>query len=290
MQVSSRDVRSIIGTRITEAGLASLVDLQGQRVIDLPSGFFMELPIRDASRSADVEDVIRNMQDELRKENVQLQVLIRPIWTVEQISGSDLAISDLGTPRASFTFEVNLSSGRERATVSIDVASTALDVVREKLGIAELVGSLGWTPAKGDVSERCLKVVVVSYVQDELKGKGAAFWDPRSEMVREFDRAAALALLGESTSFRDLRVAIQDAFKGSLSTTFLSGLASQEIDIRNFEQVLPELSNLLGGAFAPGDRFLTSAVDLYTRLRPAEQELLRCYFDEQASDFEGSNI
>lgn len=166
----------------------------------------------------------------------------------------------------------------------MDLTFAALDFIREKLGIQAAVGIAAWSPEIGDVSEDCLKAVLTSYLETELRGEGATFWDPLTEQGREMDRPSVLVLLGESTAFRDLRVAIHDAFTEPLANRFVTGLRQQDIDILDFDRVLPELSNLFGGPFAPGDRFLTSSTELYSRLRAAEQSLLRCYYRQMVSE------
>jgi len=42
--------------------------------------------------------------------------------------------------------------------------------------------------------------------------------------------------------------------------------------------VLPELSNMLGGAYRRGETFSTSANELFQKLDRGEQELLKKYF------------
>ena len=60
--------------------------------------------------------------------------------------------------------------------------------------------------------------------------------------------------------------------------SFLDGLSISSIKLNHFDAVLPELSNMLGGAYKRGETFSTSAPDLYRRLERTEQELLRKYF------------
>ena len=84
--------------------------------------------------------------------------------------------------------------------------------------------------------------------------------------------------MGQSTAFEELRQAISDAFDPPVLGSFLDGLSISSIKLNHFDAVLPELSNMLGGAYKRGETFSTSAPDLYRRLERTEQELLRKYF------------
>ena len=87
-------------------------------------------------------------------------------------------------------------------------------------------------------------------------------------------------LLGQSTAFEELRQAVSDAFDPALIETFLQGLSLTGIKIRDFDNVLPEFSNVLGGAYRRGSTFSTSANELFRRMDRTEQEILKKYFHE----------
>ena len=72
--------------------------------------------------------------------------------------------------------------------------------------------------------------------------------------------------------------AVSDAFEPPVVESFLGSLAASKGKIQNFEVVLPELSNMLGGAFRRGATFSTSANELFQKLDRSEQELLKKYF------------
>lgn len=86
-----------------------------------------------------------------------------------------------------------------------------------------------------------------------------------------------LFLMGQSTAFNELRQAISDAFAPPVVESFLKSLAVSDVRIMSFEVVLPDFSNMLGGAYRRGATFSTSANELFQKLDHSEQQLLRNY-------------
>jgi hypothetical protein len=85
-------------------------------------------------------------------------------------------------------------------------------------------------------------------------------------------------LLGQSTAFEELRQAISDAFDPNVKDSFLNSLSVSGKKISDFNALLSELSNMLGGAYRKGQTFSTSATELFFKLDRSEQELLKKYF------------
>jgi hypothetical protein len=280
MQLNMTEVQSILGSKIADAGLSKFIDFDRQRCAEFEGGLFVELAIRDSSRKRDIEEAIKTAQDILKKDHFELRVLLRTLWSIESIEFVGPSRTDNGGIRAAVAFKGGLKSGNQRCAVTINVTIAAIDFIRQKLGLEPLYGHFGWAPDKGDVSKQCLEQVVRSYLTAELEGGDAGYWDPLSKPICDLDAAAVKLLLGESTAFRDLRAAIHDAFVGPGSKRFIAYLRNLGLKPENFDKILPELANTFGGSFANGDKFLVSASDLYNRLRPSEQDLLRCYFSE----------
>jgi len=280
MQVNAIEVQSIINTKLAEAGLLALVDQGHQRYTDFPEGLLVELAITDASRKEDFEEAMKSIQESLKSSGIEIQVLIRPIWIIESTEYAGPSRSADGGIRTAVAIGVTLLSGTERCIVVVNVTLAAIDVIRHRLGIEKFYGHFGWSPDKGDVSRRCLDQVVRSFIKADLSGGGEPLINP----VRDLNETDMHSLLGESTAFRDLRIAIHDAFLTPRSKQFVDHLMAFDVNPRDFDQVLPRLADTFGGAFKPGDQFLVSANELYNRLRPAEQELLKCYFFELTSN------
>jgi len=87
-----------------------------------------------------------------------------------------------------------------------------------------------------------------------------------------------LFVFGQSTAFNELWQAVSDAFEPPVVDSILGSLAVSRKKIQNFDAVLPELSNMLGGAYRRGETFSTSANELFQKLDRGEQELLKKYF------------
>ena len=87
-----------------------------------------------------------------------------------------------------------------------------------------------------------------------------------------------LFVFGQSTAFNQLWQAVSDAFEPSVADSFLGSLAISKRKIQDFDAVLPELSNMLGGAYRRGATFSTSANELFQKLDRSERELLKKHF------------
>jgi hypothetical protein len=278
MQVTNQDVRAILNDRLQRAGLLEVVERDQQQVVDMPNGFFIELLITDASKRVDVEGVVRKTQEEFQRENVNLQVLVRPLWKVGEIKYRETVLDEKEAREPAHRFSISLNAGEQSTVAFVDLTLTAVNTLREKLGKESWAGRFEWPPWSGDVTEDFLKQIVRLFAESELETRGEGYWGPSSNPVRVLNSTGVSNFLGLSTAFRDLRNAIDDAFSPEAREPFLNSLAVRSTDPKDFDQVLPELSNFFGGAYAAGGRFLTSAVDLYSRLRPAEQQLLRQYY------------
>jgi hypothetical protein len=87
-----------------------------------------------------------------------------------------------------------------------------------------------------------------------------------------------LFLVGQSTTFYELWQAVTDAFEPPVVESLLNSVELAAATLREFHAVLPELSNMLGGAYQRGSKFSTSATESFERMDGAEQELLKKYF------------
>ena len=56
-------------------------------------------------------------------------------------------------------------------------------------------------------------------------------------------------VLKESPALKELKAAIDDLFLVFSNPRFLNDLAARQVSLRNFDHVLSEMSNMLGGAF-----------------------------------------
>jgi hypothetical protein len=157
------------------------------------------------------------------------------------------------------------------------VTIAALTILRQKLGRDEFVTG-GWSPKRGDVDEESISAAVIAYLEFQLSHGGTSYWDPLLDDHLNLNEAAMSYVLGQSTAFQELHTAITDAFSPPVLKAFIGSLALSQIGMADFERVLPDLSNMLGGAFRRGQRFSISANELFGSLTRGEQELLKRYF------------
>lgn len=130
----------------------------------------------------------------------------------------------------------------------------------------------------GHLDEPMLIRQVVGFIRHQLSAGGTSYWSPLIQPRLELNDTAMSFLLGQSTVFEELRQVIADAFEPPVVDSFVKSLSLSDIRMDNFEAVLPELSNMLGGAYGRGTTFSTSTNELFQKLKRTEQELLRKYF------------
>jgi hypothetical protein len=83
--------------------------------------------------------------------------------------------------------------------------------------------------------------------------------ETRTSSSRSFGDAAVSFLLGQTTAFEEFRQTIADAFEHPVVDTFLNSLSVSGIRVGDFDAVLAELSNMLGGAYRRGRAFFPRA-------------------------------
>jgi len=173
-------------------------------------------------------------------------------------------------------FRSRLQSGSMTIEVRVDVTIAALSILRQKLGIEKFTLQ-GWSPSIGDVSEENICAAVKGFLETLLQQGGTSYWDPLLEKHLTLNEPAMSYFLGHSTAFQELHFAVTDAFSPSIRRSFLESLAASKRKIGDFVEILPELSNLLGGAYKGRQKF-ASASELFDSLTQGERELLKGYF------------
>jgi hypothetical protein len=278
MGLTAPEINGIIADRLAAAGLTPILSKEQGQFFSFSEGFFVELALRDANRLSEVEAVVQSIREELRERGIKLEAIVRPIWKVLSVNYVDASRTPNGTLRAALQFKARLEAGSREAEVIVNVSIAALDILRKKLGKRNSLLTFGWTPEQGDVDESTISQVVRSFLEESLSTGGTGYWDPTRYPSQELGEVAMSSLLGESRAFVDLRRAIDRALGPQSQDNFFKDLASRQAKIKKFEDVLPDLSNFLGGAFRPGETLPTSSSELFSRLRQAEQKLLRHYY------------
>jgi hypothetical protein len=270
------EIEELLDRRLREANLSRFVNKEQSQFLDFPDQLFVEIVLNDATFLGEVEKIIRHTAQELKARDIKLDSVIRAVWEIVDVNYFGPSRSADGGLRAAYEFHVTLKSGDRQHHAFVDVFWGAVEFLEQKLGLQKFLARPG--EAKGHLDEEMVAKTVRSFVQHQLSLGGISYWDPLLYPRLEMNDAAMLFVLGQSTSFNELRQAVSDAFDPSVVDSFFSGLAASRVKIRNFDAVLPELSNLLGGAYRRGQTFSTNASELFQKLNRAEQELLKNYF------------
>lgn len=279
--MNESELQKHIEVELALAGIMPVVDRdKSQFLTDLPD-WFVEIVLSDASRQADAEQIVKEISSELRESQINLDAVVRSLWEVGRVWFAGPARTTEGGLRAALDFRAQLRSGRRETEVRVDVTISALVVLRQQLGKEDFVSG-GWSPQRGDVDEQDIAAAVTRYLELQLSQGGTSYWDPLLDPHLDLNEPAMSYVLGHSTAFQELRTAITDAFSEPVRQSFIQGLDASRVSMADFDRVLPDLSNMLGGAYKRGQRFSVSAHELFDSLSRGEQELLRRYFLIQA--------
>jgi len=272
MNMTFNQAEELLERQLRDSGLVQFIDRERSQFLDLADQIFVEIVLKDATRLDDAEKIIRTLARELNAQGIHLDSVVRAVWEVVDVLYVGPSRSPDGGIRASSEFHVTLKSGARTHRVVVDVFWGASEFLEEKFSLKSQ-GRRG-----SQVSIEMLANAVSSFVQHQLSLGGTGYWDPIRFPRLELNDAAMLFLMGQSTAFNELRQAISDAFEAPVIESFVKSLEVSDVRIMNFEAVLPDLSNMLGGAYRRGATFSTSANELFQKLDRSEQELLKSYF------------
>ncbi len=278
MILTFNELRSTLEKRLRDAGLAQFVNRERSQFLDLDGEVFAEIVLNDGSVLDEVEKIVDLAANEMKAQGVSLDSVVRTLWEIVSVeySGRQSRTSDLTQLRAAEEFRVLLRSGARECSVAVNVTWGAIELLEHKIGLREAETSPVLPP--GHVVREMVAPIVRKFIEQALSRGGISYWDPLQFSQRELTATDMSFLMGQSTAFEELRQAISDAFDPPVLDSFLGSLFVSGIKLRDFDVVLPEFSNMLGGAYKRGETFSTSAPDLYRRLDRTEQELLRKYF------------
>jgi hypothetical protein len=273
MNLTSTQVEELIERQLREAGLSNVVNKAHSQFLDMQSEIFVEIVLDDATHLEDVGKIVRNTAQELKVQNIKLDSVVRALWKILDVSFVGPSRSADGGLRAATLYDVALKSGNRQHHIAVDVFWGAVEFLKQKRGLGKLTSK-----SKRELQTELVAKAVWSFVELELSAGGASCWDPVLHPHLEMNDAAMLFVFGQSTAFSELWQVVSDAFDHPVVDSFLGSLSASRKKIQNFDAVLPELSNLLGGAYRKGATFSTSANELFQKLDRNEQELLKKYF------------
>ena len=181
---------------------------------------------------------------------------VNKLWEVVEVNYVGPSRTADGGLRAALEFRAQLKSGRRTCQVVVDVFWGAMEFLERKLGLKEFVAGQPDVMERSNLNDEMVNQVVRTFLQYQLAAGGTSYWDPLLHPRLELNEPAMSFISGQSTAFEELRHAISDAFEPEVLDSFVSGLSVSRIRIRDFDAVLPEFSNLLGGAYRRGGLFL----------------------------------
>jgi len=181
--MTSTQLERLMREKLGAAGLLQVLDEYKSQFLEFPDGLFAELVLTDGSKLVEVERIGREMRESLKKQNVDLDVIVRAIWTVNEIGNPSAARGASGGLRAAWTVPVTLASGGSRRVVEVDVLyGVVLDIKQRIAG-------------KGLDEASAVKEVVREYIEMELSRGGESYWDPIHYPQQEINGSALSYLL-----------------------------------------------------------------------------------------------
>jgi hypothetical protein len=241
--------------------------------------------LNDGSKLAGAERIVRTVKEQFEEKGVQVDSIVRAVWRVKEINFVGPARAVSGGLKAALEFEAILESGSRQCKVTIELTLAALNKLREKLALAEKVGFPGWA-RNGDVDEATLRKVVAEFLDLQVASGGESYWDPILFPKVELSEWTVSYLIPDTKAFQQLVAATNHFLGDSAIEDSLFELNSRPVKVKvhDFQRVLPELSDHLGGAFRPGEDLQTNALTLFQALGDVERERLRQYYSKKVDE------
>jgi len=187
--VTSTELERLVRDKMNAAGLSQVIDEHKSQFLEFPDGLFAELVLKDGSQLVDVERIMRESREFLAKQGVELDSIVRAMWTVQNIDDPRPAVGVSGGIRAAWAFPVTLVAGGATTQTEVDVTYSAILEIRNKL-VRSSDKSLD--------EKTVMKEVVREFLKLELSLGGESYWDPIRYPQRELNEAALLYLLMHS--------------------------------------------------------------------------------------------
>jgi hypothetical protein len=187
--MTSTELERQIRETLETAGLLPVLDEYKSQFMEFPDGFFVELVLKDGSRQIEVERIAREFRESLRNQGVDLDVLVRSDWTIQEIEGPRPAVSVSGGLRAAWAYSATLASGNRTTDVEVDVTQLAILEIKRK--------------AREDVANPvdeavAVKELVKRFLKFELSLGGESYWDPTRPEPLELNESALSYLIGQA--------------------------------------------------------------------------------------------
>src|SRR5208337_4243530 len=131
--MTSTELEKLTRDELTNVGLWRVVDRHKSQFLEFPDGVFAEVVLADGSKLEDAEGVLRALRENLRKQGIELDAIVRASWTVENIGDPRPSIDISGDIRLATVFQVRLVSGGATADVDVVMDPPVVLGIRRKL-------------------------------------------------------------------------------------------------------------------------------------------------------------
>jgi hypothetical protein len=171
--MTSSELEALVRDRLKAEGLLPVFDEHKSQFLEFPDGLFAELVLSDGSKLIDVERIGRELRDSLKKQDVDLDVIVRSVWSVKEVGDPRPARS-----RMAWAVPVTLASGDSTRDVEVDVGLFAVEEIRQKI------------KGRGLSESAAVKEVVREFVELQLSLGGESYWDPIRYPQQELNEGA----------------------------------------------------------------------------------------------------
>jgi hypothetical protein len=177
--MTSSEVEKLIRAKLQDSSLLDVIDEFKSQFLEFPDGFFVELVLTDGAKLVDVERIGREVRESLRKQNVDLDVIVRAIWTVKEVGDPCTPPDSSGKPQLGrWRVLVTLASGGLTRRVEVDVLYAVVQDIKNR------IAGNGWSDASA------IKEVVREFIEMELALGGESYWDPIRDSKQEISGSA----------------------------------------------------------------------------------------------------
>ena len=177
--MTSLELGNLIRDRLTTAGLGQYLDEAREQYLEFPDGFFAEVVLTDGSKLSEAQRIVRSVEEELRKQGVELDPIVRATWELVEVRKAGLAPGPANGQR----FVATRRSGKRNLEVAVDMPGLAWASARA----AFKGGGLG---AFGAEEDTALKEIGGAFLRSELSLGGESYWDPILYPQRTLDENA----------------------------------------------------------------------------------------------------
>jgi hypothetical protein len=167
VRMTSYELGNLIKDRLRAAGLAQYLDEAREQYLEFPDGFFAEVVLKDGSKLSEARRILTSVEEELRKQGVELNAIVRAEWEVESVERAGMA----PVPGGSERLEARLRSGDGKCEVAVIVTPGASQTIyaASKQGGLKEYGQY-WDAAMVELGRQFLRL--------ELSYGGESYWDP----------------------------------------------------------------------------------------------------------------